>query len=390
MGQMISEFRNFFRKGDMVLLLLCLLTSAFGCLMIASATNHTGSMRYLLVQLGAIVLGVLVYAVVSSIDADFIAEHRVWLVVFNTVMLGMLLTPFGTDNETGNRSWLAFPFLPVDIQPAEFCKITYVLIMASVMSSHQNRISSIPSVIHMVVHLALVAGLNWVVSGDLGVSMIFVVVFIIMAFAGGVKLFWFLLGGGLVVSVFPILWTQFLTDRQKNRILVLFDPRIDPLGIDERWHAVRSLLSLNGGGLTGQGLFNGNRTQTGALFAQHTDFIFSSIGEELGYLGCILVMVLMVLIIARCIYVGTRSQDYMRRMICFGVAGAMVFQVISNVGMCIGVTPVIGLTLPFISYGGSSILSLYAMMGLVSGVHARPAPRSHELYVRPPYNALKY
>lgn len=390
MGQMISEFRNFFRKGDMVLLLLCLLTSAFGCLMIASATNHTGSMRYLLVQLGAIVLGVLVYAVVSSIDADFIAEHRVWLVVFNTVMLGMLLTPFGTDNETGNRSWLAFPFLPVDIQPAEFCKITYVLIMASVMSSHQNRISSIPSVIHMVVHLALVAGLNWVVSGDLGVSMIFVVVFIIMAFAGGVKLFWFLLGGGLVVSVFPILWTQFLTDRQKNRILVLFDPSIDPLGIDERWHAVRSLLSLNGGGLTGQGLFNGNRTQTGALFAQHTDFIFSSIGEELGYLGCILVMVLMVLIIARCIYVGTRSQDYMRRMICFGVAGAMVFQVISNVGMCIGVTPVIGLTLPFISYGGSSILSLYAMMGLVSGVHARPAPRSHELYVRPPYNALKY
>ncbi len=390
MRQYFSELKSFFRKGDMVLLLLCLLTSAFGMLMISSTTAHTGSIRYLLVQGGAIVLGVLVYAIVSAIDADFIAEHRVFLVIFNTVLLGLLITPFGTDHNTGNKSWLAFPFLPVDIQPAEFCKITYVLIMAAVMASHQNRLSNFWSVMHMVLHLGLVAGLNMVVSGDLGVSMIFVLIFIIMAFSGGVKLVWFLLGGGLVATGFPIFWSEFMTQKQKNRLLVLFDPTIDPLGRDERWHAFRSLLSLNGGGLTGQGLYNGNRTQTGALFAQHTDFIFSAIGEELGYLGCVFVILLLSLIIVRCIYVGTRSTDYMRRMICFGAAGAMVFQVISNVGMCIGMTPVVGLTLPFISYGGSSILSLYAMMGLVSGVHARPEPRAHERYISPPYNALKY
>ena len=97
----------------------------------------------------------------------------------------------------------------------------------------------------------------------------------------------------------------------------------------------------------------------------------------------ILVLILLVAIVARCIQVGTRSQDYLRRLVCFGAATALIFQICSNVGMCIGVTPVIGLTLPFISYGGSSILSLYAMLGLVSGVFARPAPRSHELYVRP-------
>ncbi len=389
MRQYFSELKNFFRKGDMVLLLLCLLTSAFGLLMISSTTAYTGSIRYLIVQGAAIALGILVYAMVQAVDADFIAEHRVFLVIFNTVLLGLLITPFGTDHNTGNRSWLAFPLLPVDIQPAEFCKITYVLIMAAVMSSHQNRLSTIPSVMHMVLHLGLVAGLNMVVSGDLGVSMIFVVVFIIMAFSGGVKLIWFLLGGGAVVTAFPFLWSR-MTERQQNRILVLFDPTIDPLGRDERWHSFRSLLSLNGGGLTGQGLFNGNRTQTGALFAQHTDFIFSAIGEELGYLGCIFVIVLLSLIIIRCIWVGTRSADYMRRMICFGCAAALVFQVVSNVGMCIGMTPVVGLTLPFISYGGSSILSLYAMMGLVSGVHARPEPRAHERYISPPYNALKY
>lgn len=387
MRRFFSELRDFIRRGDLILLALCLLTSAFGLLVIASTTHHTGAMRYILVQCMGIGLGVMLYIIVSSIDVEFISEHRAWLVAFNTLLLLMLI-PFGTDHDTGNKSWLDFPFMPVDIQPAEFCKITFVVIMASVMASHQNRVSSIKSVCHMCVHLALVAGLNYLISGDMGVSLIFAFIFVGMAFSGGVKMFWFILGGGLMAAGFPYFWTQVLTDRQKNRILILFDPSIDPLGENERYHIVRSLLSLNGGGLTGQGLFNGNRTQAGALFAQHTDFIFSAIGEELGYLGCILVLVMLFAIIARCVYVGNRSQDYMRRMICFGSAMALVFQVFSNIGMCIGVTPIIGLTLPFISYGGSSILSIYAMLGLVSGVHARPEPRSHERYVRPPYPKL--
>jgi rod shape determining protein RodA len=154
--------------------------------------------------------------------------------------------------------------------------------------------------------------------------------------------------------------------------------------MNERYQIVRSLRSLNGGGLTGQGLFSGNRTQKGALVAQHTDMIFSAIGEEMGYLGCILVMIMLILIIIRCVYVGTKSPDYLRKVLCFGVAGAMIFQTLSNVGMCMGVSPVIGLTLPFISYGGSSILSMYIMMGLVSGVHARPTRPIHERYIHAP------
>ena len=165
---------------------------------------------------------------------------------------------------------------------------------------------------------------------------------------------------------------------------MLFDPTVDPDGVKERYHAVRSMRSLTGGGWTGQGLFNGIRTQNGELPAQHTDFIFSAIGEELGFVGCMLVLVLEFLIIARCIYVGNRSQDYTRRLVCYGAASALIFQVCINVGMCIGVAPVIGLTLPFISYGGSSLMTLYAMLGLVSGVHARPEAPSHELYIRPP------
>ena len=184
------------------------------------------------------------------------------------------------------------------------------------------------------------------------------------------------------MAVAPFIWNS-RAEYQQNRILILFDESIDPDGVDERWHSKQSLLSLTGGGLTGQGLFNGNRTQTDVLYAKHTDYVFSSIGEELGFLGCILVLVLELAIIARCIYVGTKTPDYMRRLVCFGAASALIFQICSNVGMCIGVTPVIGLTLPFISYGGSSIVTIFAMMGLVSGVHARPTSDSHELYIRP-------
>ena len=382
-----QELKSFFRKGDMVLLLLCLATSAFGCLVVASATNAAkfgGSSRYMLVQLGCTFAGVLLYVLITSIDVDVYSEHRGWLTAFALVLLLMLI-PFGTDNNTGNKSWIPLPVINIHIQPAEICKILYILIMASVMASHQNRISRFGSVFHMVVYLGLIAGINFLVSSDLGVTMIFAAIFLGMFIAGGVNMWWTAGGLGFLAAIFPILWAKFLSDEQKNRILVLFIPEvIDPTGLDERWHTTQSLNSLTGGGMFGQGLFNGNRTQGGQLFAQHTDYIFSSIGEELGYIGCALVILLMLAIIGRCVWVGCQSKDYMRRMVCFGAAFAMMFQVMINIGMCIGVMPVIGLTLPLISYGGSSIIATYAMLGLVSSVHARPAPRSHERYIRPP------
>lgn len=385
MGHYIKQVQESLRKGDMILLLMCLIITSFGCLMISSATQVYGSGRYLIIQIVATVLGVLVFAVISSVDAEFFSEHRNALVIFNMILLAMLL-PFGTDNGTGNRSWLNIPLLPVDIQPAEICKITYVLIMASVMNANQNRLSSIPSVMQMVFHLALIVVVNMVLSRDAGVSLIFVFIFIGMAFAGGVSLIWFLIAGGVITVALPFVYEYVMDDYQRLRIDVLINPDLDPLGTGARYHTMRSLRSLTGGGLLGQGMFQGTRTNTyGALYAQHTDYIFSAIGEELGYVGCFLVIAALVCVIARCIWVGNRSQDYMRRLICYGVASAMIFQIVVNVGMCMGVMPVIGLTLPFISYGGSSLVSLYAMMGLVSGVYARPAATSHERYIRPPY-----
>lgn len=387
MREIWQEFKKFFRKGDMVLLMLCLATSAFGCLVVASATNAVkfgNSARYVQLQMICTVLGVVAFMVMSSIDADIFSEHRVAFAIFNFCLL-LLLIPFGTDNNTGNKSWIPIPGIGIHIQPAEICKIFYILILASVMSAHQNRISNVWSVGHLFGHFILMTMGNFVISKDLGLSLIFAAIFVGMAIAGGVGKLW--IGGGFaaLAAAIPVVWEKVLSEEQRNRILVIFIPQvIDPTGLDEMWHTTSSLNSLTGGGMLGQGLFNGNRTQGGQLFAQHTDYIFSSIGEELGFVGCMLTVALLIAIIGRCLWVGRQTKNYMRRMVCFGAALSLMIQTILNIGMCIGVTPVVGLTLPLISYGGSSIITTYMLLGLVSGVHARPAPRSHERYIRPP------
>ena len=381
MREILQRIGAAVRKGDWVLLLLCIITTAFGCLIIASATQYLNSFRYIGMQIVAACIGILFYAIMASVDAEFWLEHRLILVIFNFLILALLI-PFG-EEIGGNRSWVKLPGVPFNIQVAEICKISYILIMASVMNAHKERISSIGSVFTMVFHLGILFVTSYVLSGDLGVCSIFIFVFIVMAFSGGVNLLWFALaiGGGIIA--FPFVWSR-LDDYQRLRIEVLFNPSLDASGTGVRWQSNLSLKSLTGGGMTGQGLFSGHRTQNGVLTGQHTDFIFSAIGEELGYVGCIAVLLLIGAIIARCIWVGLRSQDYARRMICFGAAAALIFQTLINVGMCTGVGPVIGLTLPFISYGATSIVTLYAMLGLVSGVYARPTATSHERYIRAP------
>ena len=385
MRKFFQEFLDFFRKGDMILLGLCLATTLYGLVILSSVTADARAIRFVVIQLVAAVLGIFLYAVISSIDLDLIMEYRLPLVIFNVCFL-LLLLPFGVEHG-GNRSWLKFPGFPVEIQVAEILKTTYILIAASVMSAHQNRLSKFWSVMHMVLHLGILGGLNMVLSKDAGVSLIFVFIFIGMTFAGGVSKGWFIAALSGITAGLPLIWNYVLKDHQKTRFMVLFDPSLDPNAIDERWHSNQALLSLTGGGLTGQGLYNGRRTQSngiGALQAQHTDYIFSAVGEELGFIGCMAIILLEFAIIARIIYVGTHTPDFARRVVCFGAAAALLFQVTITIGMNLGGRPVSGLTLPFISSGGSSILSLYAMLGLVSGVCARPSPGKQGLYVQPP------
>lgn len=264
--------------------------------------------------------------------------------------------------------------------------ISFIIVLAKTMSIYRNKVSSFRSVGQMVAILGINVALILAASSDAGVALPYIIAFIFMAYVGGVNLGWFAAAGAGLAVATPIIWTRFMQDYQKNRILMIFDPTIDPQGASVRWHTLNSLASLQGGGMTGQGLFHGSRTQTGGLlFAQHTDFVFSAIGEELGMVGCLLVLLLLTAIVLRCIYVGVKSGSYMNRLICIGIAATFMFQIIVNTGMCMGVFPVIGLTLPFISYGGSSLVTTFAAVGIVSGIRMRPAPDSSARYIRPAY-----
>lgn len=375
-----NKLLEIFKKGDMILLSLCLIATIFGIVMIYAVTSDEGT-HYVVVQTGAMLAGVVLYFALTAFDIDILAGQRTLLFIFNTVFISMLLI-WGIEGNTGNKSWLSFPFLPFNIQPAEVCKITYIIILAKTMSIHQNRISSLRSVFPLTFNMLFIVGLIILISSDTGVALIFVFIFITMAYVGGINLWWFLGGAGAVAVAAPYIWLYALRPDQKNRIMVLFDPSIDPTGRDTLWQTNQSLRALQNGEISGLGLFNGNLSEEG-LPAAHTDMIFSSTGEQLGMLGCLFILVILLAIVGRIIYVGMKSPDYMNRLICLGIASMLLFQILINVGVCLGLIPVIGLALPFISYGGSSILTSFVAMGVVSGIKMRPAPDVSARYIRP-------
>lgn len=379
LGEKIKEITQ---KGDMVLLALCVITTIFGIVMIYAATAGGDNARYIIIQTGCLFAGIIIYFALTVFDIEILAGQRTMLFIFNTLFIGMLLV-FGIEGDTGNKSWLRFPFLPFNIQPAELCKITYIIILAKTMSIHQNHVSSPKCVLQLAFHMLFIVGLIIVISRDTGVALIFIFIFLIMAFVGGVSGWWFLAGIGAFAVAAPTLWSTVMRSDQKNRILALYDSSIDPNGLNVMWQTNQNLKTLRNGGLTGQGLFNGTMTNSGAIPARHTDSIFSTIGEQLGMIGSVVVLLLLLAIVVRIIYVGIKSPDYMNRLICIGIASMLLFQILINVGVCLGLLPVIGLALPFVSYGGSSIITSFIAMGIVSGIKMHPAPDISAHYIRP-------
>ena len=378
MRKILDFFTGWIRQVDLVLLTLCTGTTLFGCLMIASATRYTDSYKNVIVQIAALGLGIVAYILMSMLDLNEIGKHWKWLLGGSLVLILLLKTPLGMDGGTGNRAWLGIKNFPVNLQPVEIVKITFIIVLARQLQylQEQRDLKSIPSVGMLAGHLMLVVGLYAAISGDMGSALVLIFIFACMCFVAGVAKRWFvlgLLGGGFA---FYVLWeTDKIAPYMKDRFLTLFDHDLDPMGIG--WQQTRSLLALGGGKLTGQGLFNGTQTQSASAWslpARHTDFIFSVIGEELGLLGCLLTILLLAAIIFHCVLIARHAQTKTDMYICIGVAAMLIFQTISNIGMCLFVMPVIGLTLPFISYGGSSIVILFAAMGMVSGIQKRTRP----------------
>ncbi len=382
LNRLKGTLADFIQQADLVLLGLCCVSTVFGVVLIASATHYmkpapAKMIRYVGVQGVAMCLGICAYIFISMVDVEIVMKKWKWLVAFNIVFIGLLLTPFGVGGTTtGNQAWLKFPGIPFQIGPAEVVKITFTLLLAKQLEwlrEEKRDLRSFRSAFLAAGHTIALMGWYVLISGDMGNALTFFFIFVAMAFAAGFALRWFVLlfagmGGAIAGAVFLGL----MPDYMKKRFLVLFDHSYDTLGVG--WQQSRSLLAIGSGGVFGQGYMNGTQTQSSypqSLPYRWTDFIFSVCGEEFGLVGCLAVILLLVAIIARVLMVAKNAETNFQCYVCVGMAAMLIYQTIINIGMCLFVMPTIGVTLPFFSYGGSSLLTLFAAMGVVSGIKKR-------------------
>lgn len=373
--------REFFQRADLLLLTLSVICAVFGIIVISSATaSYAGTGKYIVVQLLSLFLGIGAFIVMTVLDVDILADKWLILTIFNVLFIAGLII-FGRDDGTGNKAW--YRFLGIGVQPSEIVKLTFSIVLAKQISTLQRSprgLNAPMSALQIVAHFMLIFGIILVVSRDLGSALIFFSIFVVMLFAAGLALRWFAIGFASIAAMVPLIWNFVLKDYQKQRILAPYDSSIDPTNTGINWQPHQSKVALGSGRLTGTGLYQGPQSQSDYFPGKHTDFIYGVIGEELGMIACIVVILLLTAIIIRCVVVGLRSGNSMSALICFGVAAFMTFQTFENIGMCIGITPVIGITLPFFSYGGSSLLATFAAMGMVSGVRYRPKKRRSSVY----------
>ncbi|MDR1217523.1 MAG: FtsW/RodA/SpoVE family cell cycle protein [Oscillospiraceae bacterium] len=372
MRKFFETVYRYIRESDMFLLALCVISTVYGIVLISSVGGGADR-RIITVQIMSLVMGVVIYVLLSLIDIDIIADKSKLLVILSAALICTLFI-WGEAGDTGNKAWLRFG--GIGVQPAEIVKIPFSIVTAHMITEFKSRrtLNSPLSVLQIVAVFALLFGLILVSSGDLGSALVYVFILLAVMFLGGIKLRWFLLGAAALAAAGPFIWSELLTDRQRDRIKAPFDPSIDPTGRGITWQPSQSKLAIASGGFTGKGLHNGPLTQSGTIPHQQTDFIFSAAGEELGFVGCFLIILLLTAIIVRCIYVGIRSNNTLGLLVCAGLTAMLVFHTLENIGMCLGLAPVIGLTLPFFSSGGSSIITAFAAMGIVSGIKMRPKP----------------
>ncbi len=372
---------DFIQQADLVLLGLCVTATLYGIVLVFSATRYLDpdkGTRRMVIQTAALCLGVCVYIFFSMLDLESITRKWKWVLAFNIGFILLLKTPLGVSGGTGNRAWLKFPGVPFQIGPAEVVKISFVLLLAKQIEwlwEEKEDLKSFSSALFVAGHAFGLCGLYFLVSHDMGNGLVFIFIFLCMAFVAGFALRWFfLLFAGVGGAVAAVLLLDLVPDNMMymlKRFIVLFDHSFEPQHTG--WQQTRSLMAIGSGGLWGQGYLNGSQTQSSStsLPAKQTDLIFSVAGEELGLFGCIAIMVLLALIIFRILLVARRSRTPFYRYVCVGMASILIFQTVINIGMCLFVMPTIGITLPFFSYGGSSIVTLYMAMGVVSGIKKR-------------------
>ncbi|MBE7051222.1 MAG: rod shape-determining protein RodA [Ruminococcaceae bacterium] len=356
-----------YKEIDYILVVITTICVVFGLFAIHSAVKamDNGS-TYVIIQLCAAAIGAVGALIITAINYEYFKNLTKPIYILCVIMLLAVLV-IGTGREdTGSRSWIRFG--PIGIQPSEFVKIGFIITFSKTVAELGDKLNKPKNILKLLIHAGVFMFLI-MLQPDFGTTMVFIMIFAGILFAA--KISWkYILGTGvLVAGAIPLIWNFFLADYQKNRIRVLFDPESDPLGAG--YHVMQSKTAIGSGGIIGAGIGKGTQTQFGYLPAKHTDFIYSVIGEELGFIGCIVVAVLLFALVLRCLYIAKNAKSNFGSYICVGVACMFLAHTFENIGMCVGLMPVTGIPLPFFSYGGSSILTNMMAIGLMLSVRTR-------------------
>ena len=308
-------------------------------------------------------------------DYEKIAKR--WYIVAAIGLIPVILTffigfaPEGTDD----KAWLDLGV--TTFQPSELLKVCFTVTFAVHLKRIKPNINKLKYLIPLCIHGAFPVLLIHF-QGDDGTALVFAVMVLFMMWTAGVSWKYFLLAFSAAAVASPFIYFFVMNDQHRERIKSLFNPVKDIQGIDyQQW---RGSVALANGGWTGQGFLKGDLTQAGAVPESHNDFIFVSIGEEFGFLGCLVVMLLLAAICLRCIRIARICSNDMGKYICVGIFAMIFAQSVINIGMCTSVLPVIGVTLPFFSAGGTSLLCLFLGVGLVLNVYMHRNSRT--IYLR--------
>ncbi len=363
-----KSIQNCIKYSDKILWSIILVIALYSMLLVASVSRE--GFNYLTIQFISVMLGVIGALLLQTINYKVISKYYIWIGVFCILFiiytLFMGVTVEGSSGVNA-RAWIKLPG-GITFQPSELVKIGFIITFAKHLSIVKNtdNFKDIKNICLLGAH-ALIPVVLTHMQGDDGAAIIFLCIAITMSFMAGLPLRYF---GALIVlgAIFmPIAWNFVLADYQKKRIITQMNPEGDPLNMG--YQQIQGKLSIGSGGLFGTGLFKGPRVANNVVPIQESDFIFSVAGEELGFVGCTLIILLLLLLIFRIGFIARKCNDTIGSFICFGFIGLILSQTVFNLGMCLSLLPVMGVTLPFFSVGGSSAACLYLGIGILQNIY---------------------
>ena len=376
--KIFSKIADYIRESDKIFLILCLFTTCYGCLAVLTTTYHVDGYGEFLTQVAAMLLGIVVAVGISLFD--FATYIKYWPVAAAVGLIPVILTffigyaPPGTDD----KAWLFIG--GISFQPAELLKVMFLITFAAHLDAAKEKINRLTTLIPICIHAAIPVVLIHF-QGDDGTAMVFAVMALGMMYAAGLRPKYFLLALIAAAAASPFVYFFVMNDDQRSRIINILSGNTDIQNSGYQQH--RGMVALANGGWFGQGFLKGSLTQVGGVPFGHNDFIFTCIGEELGFWGCLAVILLLAGICIRILMTAKKCSKTSGSFICVGVFSMLLTHIIINIGMCVSILPVIGITLPFFSAGGTSLLCLYMSVGLIMSVYMHRNSRT--LYLRDNY-----